>query len=246
MPYVLLIAALLTLSSVVKPQVSQEDQQQADAGQIAAPADMALIPAGKFWMGRTYTIFMNSADLLARDRMDDIPANHIYLDAFYIDRYEVTNAAYSRFVQATGIRAPWHWPQGKIPKGEEKFPVANVSWFEATNYCKWVSKRLPTEAEWEKAVRGGLDRAHYSWGDTSIDNSEQRLLAPQSAGRTTTKPVPAVLGRLKAMPVGSFEPNGYGLYDMIGNVMEWSNEWYDNNYYPFMPKRNPQGPDTGR
>jgi len=216
------------------------------AAQTADPEGMALVPAGKFWMGRAYTIFLNTADLLARDRMDDIPANNIHLDAFYIDKYEVINADYARFVEATGAKAPWHWPQGKIPSGEEKLPVANVNWFEATDYCKWAGKRLPTEAEWEKAVRGGLDRNHYSWGDKDIDRSELMLLSPQGAGRTSTEPVPAVLGRLRTMPVGSFAPNGYGLYDMIGNVMEWTNDWYDNNYYPFMPKENPRGPETGR
>jgi len=217
------------------------------AAQTAAPEGMALVPAGKFWMGRAYTIFLNSADLLARDRMDDIPANNIQLDAFYIDKYEVTNTDYAKFVAETKTRAPWHWPQGQIPKGEEKLPVANVNWFEASDYCKWAGKRLPTEAEFEKAARGGLDRNHYSWGDTYIDYGEEGLLAPQGSPRKSgAPPVPAALGRLKAMPVGSFAPNGYGLYDVTGNVMEWTSDWYDNNYYPFMPKVNPKGPETGR
>ena len=208
---------------------------------------MALVPAGKFWMGRTFSIFLDSGDLLARDKMDDRPANNVYLDAFSIDKYEVTNTDYARFVEATRARPPWHWPQGKIPNGEEKFPVYNVNWFEATDYCKWAGKRLPTEAEWEKAARGGLDRNHYAWGDDTIDKSnEQALLSPQSALRNSATPVPATLGRPRPNPVGSFAPNGYGLYDIIGNVMEWTNDWYDNNYYPFMPKRNPRGPETGR
>jgi len=216
------------------------------AAQTAVPEGMAQIPAGKFWMGRAYSIFLDSADLLPRDKMDDRPANNIYLDAFSIDKYEVTNADYARFVEATGARPPWHWPQGKIPNGEERFPVFNVNWFEATDFCKWAGKRLPTEAEWEKAARGGLDRNHYSWGDAEIDRGEERLLAPQTAGRNTSTAAPAVIGRRYAMAVGSFAPNGYGLYDMTGNVMEWTNDWYDGNYYPFMPKQNPKGPETGR
>jgi len=217
------------------------------AAQTAAPEGMVQIPAGKFWIGRTFSIFLDSGDLWARDKIDNRPANNIYLDAFYIDKYEVKNADYAKFVQATGVKPPWHWPQGKIPSEQEKFPVANVNWYEATEYCKWAGKRLPTEAEWEKAARGGLDRAHYAWGDDTIDKStEEGLLAPQITLRNTTTPVPATLGRPGANPVGSFAPNGYGLYDIIGNVMEWTNDWYDNNYYPFMPKRNPRGPETGR
>src|SRR5436190_12656776 len=215
--------------------------------QTAAPEGSVQVPAGKFWMGREFEIFIDSGDFVARDKMDDKPANHVYVDAFYIDKYEVTNTDYAKFVQATGAKAPWHWPQGKIPMGEEKYPVANVNWYEATDYCKWLGKRLPTEAEWEKAARGGLDRAHYSWGDDGIDkDTEEGLLSPQSALRNTNTPVPATLGRPRANPVGTFTPNGYGLFDITGNVMEWTNDWYDNNYYPFMPKNNPKGPEKGR
>ncbi len=156
------------------------------AAQTAVPEGMAQIPAGKFWMGRAYSMFLDSADLLPRDKMDDRPANSIYLDSFYIDKYEVTNADYARFVEATGAR------------------------------------------------------------DAEIDRGEERLLAPQTSGRITSTAAPAVIGRRYAMAVGSFTPNGYGLYDMTGNVMEWTNDWYDGNYYPFMPKQNPKGPETGR
>src|SRR5881396_262328 len=202
------------------------------AAQTAAPENMVQIPAGKFWMGRTYTIYTDSADLVPIDKLDDRPANNIYLDAFYLDKYEVTNADYTKFLQAnSGTKPPWHWPQGNFPAGKEKLPVYNVNWFEATAFCKWAGKRLPSEAEWEKAVRGGRDRKPYAWVDNDRDPDER---------------VPAAISRGKAMAVGSFPPNGYGLYDMIGNVMEWTNDWYDANYYPFMPKKNPQGPQTGR
>src|SRR5215470_4107028 len=163
------------------------------AAQTAAPENMVQIPAGKFWMGRAYTIYTDSADLVPIDKLDDRPANNIYLDAFYIDKYEATNADYAKFVQATGAKPPWHWPKGKIEDGKEKLPVYNVNWFEATAYCKWAGKRLPTESEWEKAARGGLDRNRYSWGDAEVDTSEKYLEAPQGAGRTTNDPVPAHL-----------------------------------------------------
>ena len=141
------------------------------AAQTTAPESMVQIPAGNFWMGRAYTIYTDSADLVPRDKMDDRPANNVSLDAFYIDKYEVSNADYARFVEATGAKPPWHWPHGKIPKEKERLPAYNVNWFEATDFCKWAGKRLPTEAEWEKAARGGLDRNHYAWGDGGIDTS---------------------------------------------------------------------------
>jgi len=216
------------------------------AAQTTAPENMSQVPAGKFWMGRAYTIYTDSADLVPRDKMDDRPANNVYLDAFYIDKYEATNADYAKFVQATGTKPPWHWPKGKIEDGKEKLPVYNVNWFEATAYCKWAGKRLPTEAEWEKAARGGLDRNRYSWGDAEVDTSEKYLEAPQGAGRTTEEPIPANLDGEDAVPVGSYKPNGFGLYDITGNVREWTNDWYDASYYLFMPKKNPHGPESGR
>ena len=209
---------------------------QTAAPQTAAPESMVLVPAGNFWMGRAHASNLDSLDLVPRAKMDDKPANNVYLDAFYLDKYEVTNESYARFVEATGTKAPWHWPQAKVPKGEEKLPVANVNWFEADAFCKWAGKRLPTEAEWEKAVRGGLDRKPSAFGDA----------ARGGGGGGRGGGGPAALGRGGAMAVGSFQPNGYGLYDMIGNVMEWTNDWYYANYYPFMPKKNPQGPETGR
>jgi formylglycine-generating enzyme len=245
-----LVFTLLCCVCAVLPAAAQTPAASpaGAAAQAAAPEGMALIPAGKFWMGRSYAIYIDSGDLQARDKMDDRPANNVYVDAFYLDKYEINNTDYAKFVQATGARAPWHWPEGKIPKGEEKYPASNVNWYEASDYCKWVGgKRLPTEAEWEKAARGGLDRAHYAWGDSTIDKlNELTLLAPQSAIRNTATPVPAVLGRPHPNAVGSMAPNGYGLYDIIGNVMEWTSDWYDNNYYPFMPKVNPKGPEKGR
>src|SRR5437588_82903 len=113
---------------------------QTTAPEGTGPEGMVQIPAGKFWVGRAYTIYVDSADLLATDRKDDRPANNIYLDAFYIDKYEVTNEDYAKYVAAKGVKPPWHWPEGKIPAGKERLPVYNVNWFEAADYCNWVSK----------------------------------------------------------------------------------------------------------
>src|SRR5690348_5949517 len=194
--------------------------------QTAAPEGMALIPAGPFWMGRTQTMWRDALDTVPRAKMDDRPANLIELDAFYIDKTEVTNAEYAKYVQAKSIRAPWHWPEGKVPEGKDKQAVSNVSWFEASDYCKWAGKRLPTEAEWGKAARGGLDRKPFPWGD-GVEGGGGRG-SPSVAALRVEGPV----------NVGSYKPNGYGLYDVIGNVMEWTNDWYDLNYYAFMPQKN--------
>jgi formylglycine-generating enzyme len=194
------------------------------AAQVDPPEGMVLIPAGKFWMGRAHAFLQDSIDVVPRAKIDDIPANNIYLDAFYLDKYEVTNAEYARFLEATGGKPPWHWPHGKFPAGQERFPATNLNWFEATAYCTSVGKRLPTEAEWEKAMRAGLDRKHFP--------AEGAL-------------PPSVSNRTKPMPVGSFKPNAYGVYDMIGSVTEWTSDWYDADYYPFMPKVNPKGPEKG-
>jgi len=198
------------------------------AAQTEVLEGMVQIPAGKFWMGRPHAVDNDADDNMPRAWRDDRPANHIYLDAFYLDKYEVTNAEYARFLEATGGKggkAPWHWLHGKVPEGEERQAVTNITWFEADAYCKLAGKRLPTEAEWERAARGGLDRKTYSWGDA--------------------EDVKLAVSRNKAAAVGTSTPNDYGLYDMIGNVIEWSNDWYDRGYYAFMPKRNPQGPETG-
>ena len=117
------------------------------------PEAMVQIPAGKFWMGRTQSTWRDPLDVVPRAKMDDRPANLIELDAFYIDKTEVTNAEYAKYVQAKSIRAPWHWPEGKVPQGKEKQAVSNVSWYEAADYCKWAGKRLPTEAMGESSPR---------------------------------------------------------------------------------------------
>src|SRR6185503_10787200 len=103
-----------------------------------------------------------------RDRRDDTPAHKLKMGAYYMDKYEVTNEDYARFIEATGGAKPWYWQAGSIVKGEERFPVHDVTWYQADAYCKWVGQRLPTEAEWERAARGGLDRQKFSWGDASL------------------------------------------------------------------------------
>src|SRR5262245_54640901 len=124
--------------------------------QTGVPPNMAEIPGGEFWMGRVHMFNADEQGYMLRPRIDDVPTHVVQVDSFYIDKYEVTDDEYDKFVQATKHRPPFHWKNGQIPQGHGQYPVYNVSWDEADAYCKWAGKRLPTEAEWEKAARGGV------------------------------------------------------------------------------------------
>ena len=191
-------------------------------------AEMVLIPAGDFQMG--------SHDILASS--DEKPVHTVYVDAFYIDKYEVTNAQFKAFVDANPQwqkdnipdkyhdgRYLRHWIGNRYPSGKGNYPVRYVSWYAAMAYAQWAGKRLPTEAEWEKAARGGLDGKIYPWGN-AIDYSKANL---NSTGNYT--------GSLETG--GRYAPNGYGLYDMAGNVAEWCLDAYDEDFYAVSPRRNP-------
>jgi formylglycine-generating enzyme required for sulfatase activity len=212
-------------------------------GQESKPASgMSLIPAGDFWMGRTFFFLPDAIGYFERDRQDDFPAHKVYLDAFFMDQHEVTNEEYARFLADKRGTKPWHWPGGEIPKGEEKYPVYNVDWYQAEGYCVWDGKRLPSEAEWEKAARGGLDRNRYAWGN-AYQGSEAGVAA--AGQRRPAGKAPANTGSKGPVEVGKFPANGYGLFDMIGNVWEWTSDWYQRNYYSISPLKNPHGPEQG-
>ena len=176
-------------------------------------AKMVLIPAGSFDMG-------------SGESSDEQPVHTVYVDAFYMDEYEVTNAQYRKFMSATGHREPRYWDDSDYNQPNQ--PVVGVDWNDAVAYARWAGRRLPTEAEWEYAARGGLSGRKYPWGDP-ISTSQANY------GSNVGKPV----------PVGSYSANGYGLYDMAGNVYEWCSDWYDEDYYSSSPSRNPQGPSSG-
>jgi formylglycine-generating enzyme required for sulfatase activity len=185
---------------------------------------MVLIPAGEFTMGST------PREGLA----DETPQRRIILDAFYIDKYEMTVGRFSKFLQAAGADVPEYWNVANLDTDAE-YPVVGVDWDQAQAYCKWAGKRLPTEAEWEKAARGG-DGRRYPWGNEGP--------TPQYAnfGKGGT------FGYSKSLAkVGSFESgkSPYGVYDMIGNVWEWVADWYDKGYYQSAPEKNPRGPEKG-
>jgi len=198
---------------------------------------MVLIPAGEFKMGDAF----NEGD------RDERPVHTVYLDAFYIDIYEVTNAQYKKFMDATGYKAPYYWNDQnyKAPNN----PVVSVSWNDAKAYTDWAGKRLPTEAEWEKAARGGLSGKRYVWGDDWPPPKNSGNFADETARKVLGLDWPIIHGYddgyAHTAPVEKFTPNGYGLYDMAGNVWEWCADWYDRNYYVISPKSNPKGPDSG-
>jgi formylglycine-generating enzyme required for sulfatase activity len=207
-------------------------------------AEMMLVPAGEFLMG--------SADADPKAGDDEKPRHPVYLDAFWIDRTEVTNARYVRFLNTLGEHAGAcsgrdcaetqvedkysHILRGsqdgryRVEGGFEDHPATQVSWYGAQAYCEWAGARLPTEAEWEKAARG-VDGRLYPWGNGLPDCDKAQY---GDCGRET-------------VPVGS-RPAGaspYGVLDMAGNVWEWVADWYDPVYYGTSPARNPQGPDSG-
>jgi formylglycine-generating enzyme required for sulfatase activity len=169
-------------------------------GSAEAPEGMVLVPAGDFTMG--------SPEDDPHAESDEMPQRKINLPAFYIDQFEVSNIDYKRFIEATGYPPPPHWEQGNYAEGLDFYPVYNVSWWEARAFAKWASKRLPTEAEWEKAARG-TDGRRFPWGDkfvTELANSREGYV-----------PINAHLdGR-----------SVFGAINMAGNVAEWTSSVYE-------------------
>ena len=202
---------------------------------------MVLVPGGEFIMG-------------SNEYENERPPHYVYLDSYYIDKYEVTNEHFIKFMnewadsrlsgrgkdkdengQTMIYENDWgvkkvgsRWQIGT--KGYEKYPVVCVTWYGANQYAKWAGKRLPTEAEWEKACGAG-SVALYCFGDESTKLYKYAWFDKNSGGKTHE--------------VGTRQPNIWGIYDMHGNVLEWCSDWYEGNYYEGSPYKNPKGPDTG-
>ena len=258
------------------------------------PQGMAWIPGGEFTMGAQDSPDMNQVGMKAT--IDSRPFHRVYVDGFYMDKTDVTNADFEKFVKATGYmtiaeRTPraedfpgaptgnliagsvvfsppdhpvtlnnhfqwWNYvhganwrhplgPQSDI-EGKERYPVVQIAYEDAVAYAKWRGKRLPTEAEWEFAARGSLAGKPFVWGDEFrphgkwMANTHQGRFPERDAGED---------GFIGLAAVAQFPPNGYGLYDMAGNVWQWTSDWYQPDYYQELAAtgsvaRNPRGPDT--
>jgi formylglycine-generating enzyme len=188
---------------------------------MTAEPKLVLIPAGWFSMGSE------------AGQENERPVHRVWIDAFYLATYQVTHKEYANFLDATERPAPPLWDDPKFNHPEQ--PVVSVSWFEAVKYCEWLHElsgrkyRLPTEAEWERASRGGFEGRNFPWGDdppqSRPDYSRRWIAAPE--------------------PVARYEPNAFGLYDICENVHEWCSDWFHSEYYAISPDRNPGGPENG-
>ena len=262
-------------TATVQPSLHRER-----IGKDGAP--MVLIPAGNFQMGSTKDDVDRAIQTCVKEYKKDqqtceewfkgeLPQHRVQLDAFYLDKYEVTNRLFQQFVQQTSHRttaeqegSAWAFVEGKgweetkganwqkpeagatvFDSGRADHPVVSVSWGDAQAYCQWAVRRLPTEAEFEYATRAGTTTPYW-WGqghpgtrlvENIADESAKHLLNVIMSGYND--------GTVRTASVGSYEANPWGLYDISGNVREWTADWYDEAYYGKSPPRNPTGPSSG-
>lgn len=200
-----LIGLTLTAGSISSAAVSDLQPNE---------KDMVLVPKGEFSMGS--------------NEHSDESKHQVVLDPYWIDKFETSNARYRAFMNATAHPAPAYWDDPRLNKSNQ--PVVGVSWTDANAFCKWDGKRLPTEAEWERAAKGPDGENHYPWGH-SLDPKKANY--GQNIGRTT--------------PIDSYPEgvSGFGVYNMAGNVFEWVEDWYDPSYYKQSVALNPKGAERG-
>jgi formylglycine-generating enzyme required for sulfatase activity len=183
-------------------------------------APMVLVPAGEFTMGSE------------QGDDDEQPVHRVVLDRFYLDTFEVTNGRFAKFVEAIQSEPPWGFADQETPVVQAERPVRWVNWLEATGYCLWAGKRLPTEAEWEKAARG-TDGRTYPWGNDP-PTAAHAVFGLKEGDETVS-------------PIGNRNPGSspYGVHDLAGNLYEWVTDWYDDAFYTQHSPSNPRGPGEG-
>jgi len=274
---VTIAVSIFLIVAIYSCSEENDSQQASDKPTIASDkpkeiigkdgAKMVLIPAGEFQMGTDPAEIPDLVQLAKNQGFsdaeaswfeDETPRHTVSVDTFYMDAYEVTNAQYKKFVQATEHSEPVGWgietpisdfkPWESENYNGDNQPVVCVSWDDAKAYAEWAGKRLPTEAEWEYSARGGLAGKRYVWGDDWPPPKNSGNFADETAKKAF--PYWTVIngyddGYAYSAPVGNYKPNGYGLYDMAGSVWEWCADCYDENYYANSPKQNPKGPDSG-
>ena len=231
--HIVIALPVVERSIIHADRVVPSDRGKSDGMTVAVPQEipskdggpMVLVPAGTFMMGSPE----------GTGEPDERPQHKVYLNEYYIDQYEVTVERYHHFLKVKNRGAPKYWDQVELSRDGQK-PVVRITWYDARAYCQWAGKRLPTEAEWEKAARGPDNRT-YPWGETKPNFSTANF------GKAY-EPRKAYAEKLRA--VGSYErgKSPYEAYDMAGNVWEWVADWYEQYYYQTSPKTNPQGPSS--
>ena len=245
-------AAMLTATSARAPLSAAS---AADTAGSSSPRGMVLIKGGRFMMGTDAGVHVEG------------PVHEVAVSTFWMDAQLVSVAQFGEFVRATGYRtqaelfawsgvfdvnagewrkvghADWRHPDGPDSTAAPEEPVVQVSWNDALAFAKWAGKRLPSEAEFEYAARGGLAAKPYSWGDEL--HPAGRHMANTWQGRFPERDL-GEDGYRGRSPVGRFPPNGFGLYDITGNVWEWCADWFGEQYYRTSPRVDPQGPAAGR
>ncbi|TLY43171.1 MAG: formylglycine-generating enzyme family protein [Nitrospirae bacterium] len=233
-------ASALDVSDVTREWTAEGKKIAAERVKLPAKDEMVRIPAGWFLMGSDKKVDRSAYQ-------PEFPQRKVYLDAYDIDKYEVTTVQYLKFVLATD-RPPlldWQYDGGNFQESMASHPVMHVSWHDADAYCKWAGKRLPTSAEWEKAARGEDGRI-YPWGNQPAGLSRANFGRTGLSGPVRDRPERLLLYP-PIISVDKYENavSPYGVYQMSGNVAEWTADWYDPNYYKAAPDRNPKGPERG-